>query len=213
MFEEFVSLSTESSLLVIQALATGGLVIFAYYIWRASRNNTIHNALLDIHYIYASKKMGDSVRILWEFYRYPCQQSKEKVKIEFKKILKRNTLQRKKQFESIESSRMLVSQFYLNMADLYFNNILGWHRLFRIKSLFFYYWSDDTLLILPEIIIPLEEASREWTVQQTNKKIIPTRDDMVQQRQYNFFYESKFFYANYHKKIIRKRKIESEKYQ
>ena len=212
MFEELVTVQNAVFILLIQALATSGLAIFAYYTWRAQRNNTIHNALLEMHYMYGSHKIGESVRTLWEFYRNQCGQSKDKVKTEFKKILKRNTLERKKLYDSINNSRRLVSQFYLNMAELYYNNILGWHRLFRTKRLFFEYWSDQALQILPEIIIPLEDASQEWLDQQTNKETISERDDRGRERQYNFYFEAQHFYEKYHKKIDRKQKAESRKY-
>ncbi len=98
------------------------------------------------------------------------------------------------------------------MAELYYDNILGWHRLFRTKRLFFDYWSDQVLQILPEIIIPLEDASQEWLEQQTNGETIPKRDDRGRERQYNFYFEAKHFYTKYHKKIERKQKAESKKY-
>jgi hypothetical protein len=98
------------------------------------------------------------------------------------------------------------------MAELYYNNILGWHRLFRTKRLFFEYWSDQALQILPEIIIPLEDASQEWLDQQTNKETISERDDRGRERQYNFYFEAQYFYEKYHKKIDRKQKAESRKY-
>jgi hypothetical protein len=212
MFEEIISVQNALFILLIQALATCGLAIFAYYTWRAQRNNTIHNALLEMHYMYGSHKIGDSVRNLWDFYRDHCGQSKEKVKTEFKKILKRNTKERKKQYDCINNSRRLVSQFYLNMAELYYNNILGWHRLFRTKRLFFEYWSDQALQILPEIIIPLEDASQEWLEQQTRKEPQSKRDDKGRERQYNFYFEAQHFYWKYRKKIERKQKAESKKF-
>jgi hypothetical protein len=179
-------------ILAIQAFAAIALAFFGLFTWLAQRNDTIHTALLEMHKEYAAKDMGNAIKVLWDFYKQfdgtaklKCDEEegivRDKMINEVKELIKTH------QFDghSVNESRRLVSHYYLHMADLYFNDILGDHTNADTKKLFFNYWNEQTLRIIPKIIIPIEDTLAE------SLDLDP--DVIGRSRQEDFYRDSKFF--------------------
>ena len=185
-------------LVIISFITAFGTVIFGFLVWRATKNATKHHALLDMHKEYADAEFGKCIKNLWDFYReddcggknkkLPEKEEEKisrKLKANFRKIMENEKIPIRFIDYKVNDSRRLVSHYYLHMADLYFNDILGNHEDLKTKELFFNYWTEQTLRIIPKIIIPLEDELVEIIDLEIDKK--------GRERQKNLYEHAKLF--------------------
>lgn len=145
------------------AIAIGAAVIsvvIAGVALYAERERTRYQMLTEVMRNYSHDDMGEAVTLLYDFYRYDCQKDSRKVKKNFKdrldsldekKINKGSRTTKDEKTLEIHKARRRVTHFYKNMAALHKGRLLPDKTLYTL-------WREDYLLIIENIIIPLEEA-------------------------------------------------------
>jgi hypothetical protein len=116
--------------------------------WRAPRYQILSDLMKD----YAQPQMADAVSSLWDFYEHTCKSNKDTVKEQFTMLGRDDPLK-------LDQARRRVSHFYKRLAILWKDSTWFVNSLFADSI--FSIWSDTDLRIIPEIIIPLENALLE----------------------------------------------------
>lgn len=99
---------------------------------------------------YSQNDMAQAVSRLWNFWR-DCSKNGEVVEKKFEGDLKSKGGSESSPVAKLDNSRRRVSHFYQRMAGLYAISVLPGSVLYR-------HWQEKDLRIIPEIIIPMEEA-------------------------------------------------------
>lgn len=132
---------------------------FSISVWKASRKTlkkqNVRNLLTD----YRNPEMVFAIRRIWELYKANNETFIEKYfeidESEMKKLSKIAGYNRKNFLEStINFQRRLIVSFYMDVAISYQNKLIDKRDLFLN-------WSKEDLLIIPQILKPLEIERRK----------------------------------------------------
>jgi uncharacterized protein (DUF2062 family) len=133
-------------------------LIVGFLAWMIYRLTLRYQALVTIQKDYRSNQMGYAVNLLWRFYRECCQGDANTLRTKYNEFYKKEQkeVDEKEGVEKIaarettlDNQRRVVSHFYSHLADLYANKILPPKYIFET-------WSKHTLVIIPCILIPME---------------------------------------------------------
>jgi len=128
------------------------------FIWHTTKKTMYYQALVTIQMDYRSPRMGYAVNKLWRFYREDCggdenilakkyEESYLKEQSEIDEMDKQGQIKAKE--TTLDNQRRIVSHFYQHLAALYATGVLP-------PSIIFENWSKDTLVIIPCILLPME---------------------------------------------------------
>jgi hypothetical protein len=138
-------------------------VIFAGLAWLVANRSLKYQMLTELMHQYAQPAMGEAVATLHDFFHHDCDKKLTGMKKKFKDDIKLLDKKKKKEkltdkeeeiakgITKIDNARRQVSHFYQRMAALHEGHVLPDKILYRI-------WNEETLEIIQEIIIPLEEV-------------------------------------------------------
>lgn len=129
---------------VVSAVAAIAAVVVAGKALRAARLDLTYHHLSELMREYAKPGMSAAVKDLWGFFE-DQNSDPEKLKATFAQMLKDSS------DENLSTERRRVSHFYQRMAALYCAGLLP-------KKVLFHLWYEESLRIIPKIIVPLEEA-------------------------------------------------------
>lgn len=164
----------QSIQLYIQALVGIGVIIgisFAYLRLRASEKLRIHQVLSPLILEYRSSEMLRALRELHNL----REAHKDDIVEEYFRIKKRDDriiaalkpeLKLEMEKTTLHHHRRYVGGFWSLVAGLYYFKIIPARMLH-------WYWSKNTLSILPNIIIPIEEALFETTKENSSDETPP----------------------------------------
>ncbi len=110
-----------------------------------------YNAFVELMRDYAQKDMAWAVEKLREFWREKCNRNKDEVYAQFYAGLTSQDAKEKQKAKRLSRYRRRVSHFYQRMAELYVMGVLPGNDLYR-------HWRTKDLTIIPDIIIPMEDA-------------------------------------------------------
>jgi len=123
---------------------------FAWRVWRTAEKSLRSQMLAELLRDYEKPVMAKHIQKLWDFWR-DSNKDTNKVHSEFLGHLKLTN----NEAEEINRARRPVSHFYQRMAVLHKDKMVQ-------DKLLYHLWSEKDLLIIPEIIIPLEKALVKW---------------------------------------------------
>ncbi len=138
-------------LTAVAAISTG---FFIFLTWRTSRKIFIHQTLANLEKEYRSPEMGFSIDELWKKYHEVSKNTKLMVKNYIKEWDKGGGGTIDDLNNNWHLQRRRVSQFYHSLGNLYTSGVLP-------PELIFSKWSKGDLKIIPDILIPIEDAIRE----------------------------------------------------
>ena len=148
--------------LIYSVIAAAAVVFVGIIAWLIHRQTLRYQALVVIQKDYRSHQMGYAVDRLWRFYREHCQGDENTLRQEYHRIYKKEQkevdAEEVKQIEArettLDNQRRVVSRFYQHLAALYVHKILPPEYIFEN-------WSKHDLVIIPCILIPMENALRD----------------------------------------------------
>ena len=163
------------------------LVLVTYFSWDTNKRNMWHQVLLNVQKEYRTVEMDYAIHTLWNFYRKECNENEKTLKDKYEKIynyelehleeLGKKAKKQKNPTEIIEykkvtfdTQRRLVSHFYYHLEDIYKKGILP-------KDIVFDFWSHDTLMIIPYILIHLNDKLKEIIKGKEIKEYVPHKFD------------------------------------
>jgi len=116
--------------------------------WLIHRLTLRYQALVTIQMDYRSHQMGYAVYRLWRFYRVNCHCNETTLREVYSKTLNIEGENVNRE-ETLDNQRRILFHFYTHLANLHANNILP-------PSYIFDNWPEETLRIIPLILIPME---------------------------------------------------------
>lgn len=165
-------------ILVISPIIAIIAAAIAYYLYVVTRKNLEYQVLVKLQMEYRSPEMLYAIFTLWNFYRDDCNEDEETLMREYgekydeeKGILKkvvetyyteirnhREPMEKPTDFvkTTLDHQRRLVQMFYEHLATLTTNNIIP-------KKIVYEIWHEETLEIIPLIIIPMAKKLAEKT--------------------------------------------------
>jgi len=165
-------------ILVISPIIAIIAAAIAYYLYVVTRKNLDYQVLVKLQMEYRSPEMLYAISTLKNFYRYDCNKDEEKLmrkygekydeemktlqKVEknYYKKIRMPGKPKEKPTEFVKTTlhhqRRLVQMFYEHLATLTTNNIIP-------KKIVYEIWHEETLEIIPLIIIPMAKKLAEKT--------------------------------------------------
>ena len=170
-------------ILVISPIIAIIAAAIAYYLYVVTRKNLNYQILVKLQMEYRSPEMLYAISTLWDFYRDDCNEDEETLMKKYgekydeeKVILKKVVLKKVEETyykeiqnhgeprekttdfvkTTLHNQRRLVQMFYEHLATLTTNNIIP-------KKIVYEIWPEETLEIIPLIIIPMAKKLAEKT--------------------------------------------------
>jgi len=169
---------SENLIAVISASAAIIAASVTYYLYIITKRNLIYQVLVKLQMEYRSPEMLYAIYTLRNFYRDDCNEDEEtlmkkygeiydkemeilkKVKRNYYKKIQNHWKPREKPTDFVKTTlhhqRRLVQMFYEHLATLTTNNIIP-------KKIVYEIWPEETLEIIPLIIIPMAKKLAEKT--------------------------------------------------
>ncbi|HUT46001.1 MAG TPA: hypothetical protein VMX36_06925 [Sedimentisphaerales bacterium] len=155
----------------VSSIAAVVSVIIAVRVLWDSKSVLKYQTLAELTREYAQSEMGDHVKMLWNFYRQR-NRDKKQVRSVFKNHLKEMDRLQDQSPHLLEEfggtklnlARRQVKHFYQRMAVLRKGGIVSNRILYRL-------WTEKTLQIISEILIPLEETLLDYRKEERGSEL------------------------------------------
>jgi hypothetical protein len=145
---------------IVAVFISGSVVILTIGYNKISKKNLNHEILVNLRKEYASPEMMFAIQRLWIFFRDECRKNEDELLLKYEKKSKeqeQNAMKPTKyedKIKRVENSlsfqRRKVANFYYHLADLHILKMIPDDILFSI-------WGSSELIILKNIIIPIEK--------------------------------------------------------
>ena len=165
-------------ILVVSPLIAIFALGISYYLYVVTRKNLNYQILVKLQMEYRSPEMLYAISTLWNFYKDDCNEDEETLMKKYgekydeekgilKKVVDTYRTEIQNHIEPMEKptdfvkttlhhQRRLVQMFYEHLATLTTNNIIPKKFVYEI-------WPEETLEIIPLIIIPMAKKLAEKT--------------------------------------------------